>query len=245
MSPLCAAPALAAVLLVSGCGNGLAARDWIDHRTALAELSRSAAAVRSISAECGMTLRRADGETVTLDAVLIAEPPRRLRFRAWKFDRAVFDVTATPDGVWLLAPSDSADGRAPAAGLPAPGRIAGICSILTADFFADPPPEIDDAGGPTYRLRRPWEGGPATVAAEVDRGTLTVRAYVFRDGAGAVRQRLELADHRKFGEIVWPTRITATGADGVVELRLTEVVFNGGLPADAFVPPRRAVKQGG
>jgi hypothetical protein len=234
---------LAAVAWCAGC-NGLPAREWVDHRTALAALSTDAAAVKSISAECRIVLRRPDGDSAALDGALAAEPPDRLRLRAWKFDRAVFDVTLTPQGLWLLKPDAEGAGAGGASATVDPARIARAWALIVSDFFADPPPEIDDDGGRVFRVRRPWEGGPATVIAEIDRATLTVRSYTFRDGVGVVRQTVRLSDHERFDAVAWPTTIVAVGTEGTVELRLHSVVINGGVPADAFVPPRRAVRVG-
>ena len=62
------------------------------------------------------------------------------------------------------------------------------------------------------------------------------------DESGAPRFTLELHDYADFNGIVWPQRLVATSEMGKVIVDLRSLEINRGLPASAFVPPRRAEK---
>ena len=78
----------------------------LDHAAALRVLAERAQSVRSVSAQAALTLTRADGQSVQLDGAVAMAPPGRVRLRAWKFNQAVFDLTLTPEGLWVLTPDD-------------------------------------------------------------------------------------------------------------------------------------------
>ena len=80
----------------------------LDPAAALRMLAERSASVRSVSAQAGLTLTRADGQSVNLDGAVVMAPPGRVRLRAWKFNQAIFDLTLTPDGLWVLTPDDPA-----------------------------------------------------------------------------------------------------------------------------------------
>src|SRR5215207_7588135 len=78
----------------------------LDNAAALKVLAGRAEAVKSMSAQCALTLTRPDDQSVQLDGAVVMEPPGKLRLRAWKFGQAVFDLTLTPDGLWVMTPQD-------------------------------------------------------------------------------------------------------------------------------------------
>src|SRR5438105_2819264 len=73
---------------------------------ALKLLADRAHVIHAVTAQGTITLTRAKGDTVRLDAAVVLDPPTRARLRAWKFGHAVFDMTLTPEGLWLVAPDD-------------------------------------------------------------------------------------------------------------------------------------------
>jgi outer membrane lipoprotein-sorting protein len=76
----------------------------------------------------------------------------------------------------------------------------------------------------------------------VDRPTLTPRKYSMLDERGRTRFTLSLEQYRQFGQVVWPTKLTAVSESGTVEIELRDVEINPELEETAFVPPRRAEK---
>src|SRR5690242_13070979 len=62
--------------------------------------------IKSVTSEGLITLRDSEGQTVRLDCVIVMRLPDELRLRAWKFGQAVFDLTLTRQGAWLIAPED-------------------------------------------------------------------------------------------------------------------------------------------
>ena len=100
---------MALVLGVTGCAArrapeaGLPKFGDLDDATALRVLDERARSVGTASAACDLALTRADGQSVRLDGAVAMAPPDRLRLRAWKFGQAVFDLTMTPEGLWVVA----------------------------------------------------------------------------------------------------------------------------------------------
>ena len=78
----------------------------MDEARSLQTIAERAEKTKSVTAEGLITLRDAEGQTVRLDCVIVMRLPDELRMRAWKFGQAVFDLTLTPQGAWLIAPED-------------------------------------------------------------------------------------------------------------------------------------------
>ena len=79
------------------------AQDWLV-ATLLSRCKQRQSTLRRISAECTVLLVDKDGARASLDGVLIAEWPGRLRIRVWKLGQAVFDLTLIESETWLLPP---------------------------------------------------------------------------------------------------------------------------------------------
>ncbi len=241
--------------LLAGCAAPLPTHAWAGPEEAMEVLRQRAASVRTLQSSARVVLTRADGETVHLDAALVARFPDRLRLRAWKLGRAVFDLTYAPEGLWLATGPEMGAGTE---GLDAStAGFARAWSLFSADFFSPAMATIPrDDGGPTRPTftveRRPDPGRPGEATAvgrgglivcEVDRATLTPRRYTALDGAGSPRSTLVLDGYRDFDGILWPTRIHADSEGGSVVVWLDSARFNEELPAGAFVPPAGAVKR--
>lgn len=196
--------------------------------------------VRSLTGEGLITLTRPDGESVRLDAAMAMRPPERARMRAWKFGRAVFDLTVTPEGIWAVIPEDpKRKEQITSAGVSA-AKLAKTWSVLSGGFFDGAGLKSETRG---YKLlvRRESPGEPVVIC-EVDRATLTPRKYSMLDDKGITRFSLSLEQYRQFGSMVWPTKLTAVSDSGTVEIELRDVEINPELEPAAFVPPRRAEK---
>jgi hypothetical protein len=102
---------------------------YADTNDALRIVRERSATVRTLAATGTITLSRPNGESVRLDLAMVSRKPDDLRLRAWKLGRAVFDLTLTRDGAWLLTPTDPSIKIAPAAASrPPPSlRRAGAC----------------------------------------------------------------------------------------------------------------------
>jgi outer membrane lipoprotein-sorting protein len=245
--PRVPAPILAYILLcltMTGCHHeepeSIQHFPLTDTPSTLRALADRAHLVHTLSGEGLITLTRPDGQSIRLDAALVMRPPHDARVRAWKFGRAIFDLTITADGVWAITPDDpDRKEQIHAAGINA-AKLAKTWSVLSGEFF-DEPDLTAQTQGPTLILRRQTKGQP-TVLCEVDRPTLTPRKYLMLDDAGRQRFSLTLDHYKQFDQIAWPTRLTAVSEGGTVEVDLHDVQINPDLPNTAFIPPRRAEK---
>ena len=211
-----------------------------DAATTVQQVAQHASQVHTLTGEGLITLTRPDGESVRLDAAMAMQPPSRARMRAWKFGRAVFDLTVTPDGVWAVIPEDpKRKEQITSAGVSA-ARLARTWSVLSGGFF-DSPNLKPQTRGSKLIVRRQSPGEPVVIC-EVDRPTLTPRKYSMLDDKGATRFTLSLDQYRQFGSVVWPTKLTAISDSGTVEIELRDVEINPQLEPAAFIPPRRAEK---
>jgi outer membrane lipoprotein-sorting protein len=248
-APRCAHAAAAARMLPMLCLAlaGCATSDPIAHYPllpapqSLAVLNARAASIRDVSAQGLLTLSRAGGDAVRLDVALALQPPDRARLRAWKFGQAVFDLTVSPGGVWVVEPPAPA-GAAP--GPPAFGPQAAASTrrwlALLAGSFNQPrtTAQLDSA---RLTVRQPLDRY-THLDCDIDRSTLTPRSYTIVTGAGEKPFTLNLSHYANFNGTPWPTRIEAIGGSGRVLLELHDIQLNAGLPAAAFRPPRRADK---
>jgi outer membrane lipoprotein-sorting protein len=236
---------LAVVLcLIAGCEHvepeSIPHFPLMDAQASLQTLAKRAHLVQSLSSQGLVTLTRPNGESIRLDAALVLKPPAEARLRAWKFGRAVFDLTVTPQGVWYLTPDDPArKAQLRSAGVSA-AKLAKTWSLLNGGFFNDPALRVEMTPSQLF-IRRKFANEPQ-VLCEVDRATLTPRRYLMFDEKGQQRFSLRLSQYKQFGQIVWPTRITAISDSGKVEVELHDLEMNADLPATAFVPPHRAEK---
>jgi outer membrane lipoprotein-sorting protein len=203
----------------------------------LADRSRS---VHAVSSEGSITLTRPDGQSVRLDAALAMRPPDNVRIRAWKFGQAVFDLTLTPGGLWLITPDDSSrKERMKSAGISA-GQFARAWSLFNGGFFETQGLWVENAGA-QLRITR-GAAGEMKIVCIVDRATLTPRRYTMTDPSGENRFELALDRYTQVGTTVWPQRMTAHSQEGDIVIELHDVEINGEIPPGAFTPPRRAEK---
>lgn len=241
---------LAFSIVAGGCrpkappAEDLPAYQWFDKETAIRDLRARADAVRTVSAECTVRLTRADGETVSFDGAIVTRNPGWVRLRAWKFNRAVFDLTLQPAGLWVMTLDDA---KRKEQILPA--KVSAATFVRQWSYFNGALFDEAKAGnarvtGDTLVLfdGAPTRGYDSRLHCEVDRRTLTPRRYVY-DDSGQRQFELTLDRYRVVNGIPWPHRLVATGAMGRVVIEQRNVEINGELAPNAFVPPRRAEKQ--
>lgn len=236
MRPLGAASGLCVAL--AGCAPTLPTYPPMSTEASLGVIAARAESVRSIAARCDITLALSGGDSVILDGVLAAEPPDRWRIRAWKFGHAVFDLTATPEGVWLLAADEMSESAESLASASQAG-IDELMAMLGPGFFQLPPANAEIVGD-RLRVTMTREGG-RSVACEIERATLTPRLFVVT-GDDAAARTLRLERYRMVAGIPWPTRLRLAGPEGTITLMLTDIELNEAPAPAAFVPPGKAIR---
>ncbi|HEX4792902.1 MAG TPA: hypothetical protein VH370_03865 [Humisphaera sp.] len=213
---------------------------WTNSQAALSDLAARARAVRSVSAQCDITLTRTDGQSVRLDGAVVMKPPTSVRLRAWKMGQAVFDLTLNADGAWIVMPDDpNQKDRVLPAGASA-AKFAHGWAGLSGEFFLADDAKVIDSGGPRFQVIRTIDG--QLVTCEVDRSTLTVRRYAIADSAGTKHFTLTEDQYEMIGGIPWPTHLVAQSERGTIEIHLHDVELNAELPSGALIPPARAQK---
>lgn len=236
-----------ALLILPACARPLPRYHAMEPRDAIRTMRERDSAIESVSVECNVSIQGKDASSVSLDAVLVAKWPDYLRIRAWKFGHPAFDLTSTPDGVWLYVSDEARERSEDRADFSVSGeQFQRAWGLLGPAFLREE--------GLTWRsergkliLRRPagssLEGG-AVIECEVNEETLTTDKYLFIDADGRIRQTITLGSYRisEPGSIVWPRVFAAEGDSGGITIRLGEPEFNGELSAEAFVPPKRARK---
>jgi hypothetical protein len=188
--------------------------------------------VRTISATCDMVMTDAAGQTVRLDGAIAAEAPSRVRLRAWKLGRVVFDVTMLDGRVWLMLP-EGHEGNVQTK------DFLEVAELMGAAFFRAAvvvPAELT-----AQRLVvSGWGLGESAILCEIDRPTLTPRIYTVlgrpREEASVILDRYAV-----MGGVPWPMRIQVNRSSGEVVVIFRDVEINSSLPEGALAPPRRAV----
>lgn len=237
--------------LVAGCrqhapAEPLPAYAWVDEATALRTMAERAKAIRTTSAECGLTLTRADGQSVQFDGAMVTRPPDRLRMQAIKFGRTVFDLALSPDGLYVKTMDDPARKEKILPASRSAARFAREWSMFTGGLFEQPDLTVQTPTAQQMIVRRSLSDG-RQIVCEVDRPSLTPRRYKLFDPGGIQRFSLVLADYRPFpagdaGTVVHPTRLTAVSEQGTIDIRLRDLEINGDPQPRAFTPPAGAEK---
>lgn len=235
-----------AALVLTGCTSvhvePLHTYHWTDAQSAIRTIDQRARSVRTVSAQCVMTLVRADGQSARLDGVLVMAPPQKsVHLRAWKFNQPVFDLTLVPQGLWIESPRDNAGGQALVPASLNAAQAARAMTLLAGGVPDLPGLRVMDPGGSRFEVRVPL-GDEQTLREQIDRATLAVREYRLLDAAGRVRFSLLLEQYHDFGGVAWPTRMVARSEYGQINLELHDVELNAPLADHAFDPPARAKK---
>ncbi len=233
-------PLIAGLLIacaICGCSTRLPTYPAMSDEASLAIIADRQATVQRIVAECDINLTDADGQSVTLEGVLVARPPGNVRLRAWKFGHAVFDLTLVDGKGWIMIPEQGPGAQQlNVTNMPA-SRVGEALDLLGPLYFRSAKP----VGGDNMML---LAAGPAlgrdNVLCEVQRRTLTPRRFVVHAGSDLPPSELLLDQYAVVDDNVWPMRIRLRGKSGGVLLRLRNVEINGEIAPTAFVPPKRA-----
>lgn len=178
------------------------------------------------------------GKTHTLDAALVIRGDDHLRLRAWKLGQTVFDLTANPDGTFIVADEEMTD-RAPDAP-DAERNLAELADQLGAmlrgpDWAEARIDRMNGSSGTLLEAR--WDNG----SSEIDARTLAPLRFVFSDPSAEQHVQLETR-YTAYDRGYWLHAVEATGPFGKIELNFYDVELNGELNPRAFTPPRRAKK---
>jgi outer membrane lipoprotein-sorting protein len=226
-------------IALGGCARAIPTYQWSTDEAALSELARRTAMVKTVEASCTIALHDEDGQQIMLDGALVAQHPDQLRIRAWKLHRPAFDLTATPDGVWIDAQSADQDFESSFG-----EHITQAWSIFNGGFLQRRL-TIDrtrsTAGSVTLREISPALED-ALVECVVDRRTLTPRRYEVIGLDGAVHYSIRLENYRQFGDIIWPRKIKFESGNKRLSIYVHDVDFNGEPTPQAFTPPSGAVR---
>jgi hypothetical protein len=218
------------IAATSGCAGRLPTYSWTTPEEALAVLRTRAESVKTVEAACDITLTRADGESVTLEGALVARNPGWLRIRAWKFNSAVFDLTLTPEGLWIMQ-GDSAEVRDRMPINFNAAQIAHAWEMLRTDAHGRSDDVViecpDESGGSVVFVVRTKTLVPTEVFASKTHG----------------RDRLELGDYRLVDGIAWPYTLKMFSDSARAIITMHDVALNQESASTAFTPPVRAVKQ--
>jgi hypothetical protein len=234
-------------IVVGGCAQRRTGRESLptvqygDNAEALRILRERAAAVKTMSGRGTITFTRwEDDASVRMDLAIVSQPPDRLRLRAWKLGRAVFDLTLRPEGLWLVAPDDASLKQKVQKANVGAAEIARNWSMLSGAFFG-----CDD-----LKMERLQKGllisaphdEQLLLRCYVDPRALVPWLYLLQDQNNRVRFGLGLNDYRMVDGIPYPHRLGADSDSGRIVVQLEEVELNEELAPAAFKPPRRAEK---
>ena len=238
---------LVALTAAAGCAHrrtgreSLPAVQYRDSREALGILRERAAAVKTVQSRGTITFTRwSDEQSVRMDLAMVSQPPDRLRLRAWKLGRAIFDLTLTPAGLWVMAPEDPSLRQKVQNANVGAAEIARNWSMLSGAFFDRSDLEIQRTDKDLV-LRAP-HGDGLKLSCYVDARALVPWLYLLQDDRNRNRFTLNLDDFRMIAQVPYPHRIQAESDAGRIVVQLEEVELNEELAPAAFTPPRRAEK---
>lgn len=232
----------AAISLASGCrsqppGEELPRYDDLTTQQVLNGLAERAEAIGTYYGSGTLRLTDPERGEVSLDAVILARGNDRLRLRAWKLGRAVFDLTRDGESLWLWT-RDQDDAQAtPNDALTAEFIDTGW-SLVSGRLFAKPPNHIVSE----YPLivEYPLDAErKITARLHIDRQRLTLTHCEIVSSGGAIEQRITPQAYRLVDGVPTATRIESSGRSSFT-LNLDDIEINGPLPDTAFTPPRDA-----
>jgi len=223
-------------LLAGGCGSALPKYEWPGHDAAMEHLVERGRAVRSVAGSCTIHMQSAGAGGTSLDGAIAARNPGYLRLRAWKFSHAAFDLTMTPEGLWLMTGAD-AQNDAPEINFNA---IAKAWFLLSGEYFQS----AHEATTTTREhIVKGTNADGATVRCVINRRTLTPQLFEYLDSHDVAQASLVLERHREVDGHVWPMRMVFFSDEARIVINFRDVEINDDIPPAAFRPPSRAVRQ--
>jgi hypothetical protein len=206
---------------------------------AIAQLRQQTDSVHTISAQGTIALNKPSGDSIRLDSAMVARIPGQLHLRAWKLNRTVFDLTLTPDGLWMLTPQDARLRQRMQNGKFGTIQFARAWDMLSHDFFFSTNLNAK-LEGDTLILSRKDQAGK--VICYVERSTLNPKEFALYDPSGKKQFDMRLSDYAEHDGVIYPSRLNAGSRFGELDVHLRDIRINQPLSSQAFVPSPRAEK---
>lgn len=227
-------------LTLGACSAPLPTYPQMEPAESLRLIAQRLADVKSIQSGASVNFEDVAGVGVHLDAALVAEPPDRLRMRAWKLDRAVFDATLVDGEFWMLPREKEEGGEARNDSAQAAQGVRRAFSLLAPAFYESA--RVDERATTARQLVVLGKADGYTIRCEIDRETLTPRRFERPQSGNGDVFSIDLEEYTLIDSIPWSGVWTISHAGGRVVIRMSDVVLNAPVTPEAFVPPRRAVR---
>lgn len=232
---------LATVCILPGCVTPtppLPTVEWDTLEDARQILIDRQASIDSVQAQLKLKITSPppESETHTLDAALVIRGDDHFRLRAWKLNQTIFDLTATPDGTFIVA-NEEMKKRTPDAEQDLAKLTEQLGAMLRGPDWAQATFTSDRDQHNTKMLGVTWGHGYSII----DSRTLEPRVYEPAQRESTALARVETR-YAIYDRGLWYATVTAVGDFGRVELIFRDVELNGELNPRAFKPSRRAVR---
>jgi outer membrane lipoprotein-sorting protein len=218
-------------------------RDLPVHADATTDMARKTvvdnlAAVKTIESTCTIRLIRADGKEIQLEGAIVAKPPSHFRLQMWKLGRTVFDLTITPDGVWMLKSKKMNAGAQP--GISGSANWQGLSrgwESLSESFFNNA--QVTQTND-LFEFVQKHE--KATITCTVDDRKLVVRTVTILNKQNQTSHTLSMNCYRLLDDVAWPARLSIASDGNEIIITSRDLTLNEELAEAAFWPPRKATQ---
>jgi hypothetical protein len=194
----------------------------------------------------GMTVTR-QGKPVRLSGILVADVPDRMRCRADKSGRKVFDLTVDKEGYRMVRGRDREliEGRwaenrpLPDEELLHPRVLRAVLGFLGGEWDEERDQSV--MAEDTRSLTLGCEFAEGRMLRRIDKRTGLDREIVILERSGRVATRIRLEKYVVMRQIPWPMRIAVESPDRgeVVRIRFRTVELNEPLAEGAFMRSSR------
>lgn len=231
---------LLALSLLTGCVTAtppLPTVEWNTLEDARQILIDRQAAIESVQAQLKLKITSPppERETNTLDAALVIQGDDHFRLRAWKLNQTIFDLTATPDGTFIVA-NEEMKKRAPEAEHDL-GRLTEQLGAMLRGLDWATADLSENTSGYAPIIVAGWDHGRSSVDAR----SLAPMGYQPLASDSVALEQLQ-TQYAQYDNGIWYKQITAVGDFGTVEMTFRDVELNGELNPRAFKPLRRALR---
>jgi hypothetical protein len=248
---LCAVPVLFGSAVQLGCRSSLFSdaryRDsWLGEEQSVLTKGGGRTAPETVTATMGMTVARR-GKRVRFSGILVAEVPERMRCRADKSGRKVFDLTVDKEGYRLVRGRDRepiearwAENRLlPDEETLDPRVLRAVLGFLGGEWDEEADQSVIAEDARSLTLGYPFAGG--RMLRRIDKDTGLDRKIVIFQRSGRVATRIRLEAYVVIKQIPWPMHIVveSPNRDEVVRIRFRTVELNEPLAEGAFLRSSR------
>jgi hypothetical protein len=195
----------------------------------------------TVTATMGMTVTRR-GKPVRFSGILVAEVPDRMRCRADKSGRKVFDLTVNKEGYRLVRGRDreliegrwAEDRPLPEEELLHPRVLRAVLGFLGGEWDEEADQRVITEDSRSLTLGCEFAEG--RLLRRIDKSTGLDREIVIFERSGELAARIRLEDYVVIRHVPWPMRIAVENPDRdeVVQIRFHTVELNEPLAEGAF-----------